>query len=667
MNLTSQAIVPNIGLPPEQFAAAFPFHIAINRNLVVVQTGRTLQRICPDAAPGIAVDRVFRLAQPEGQWSFEWLVENHRQLFLLVHLASGLQLRGEFIALPGERRLLFLGSPWFTDSAEISERGLDFEDFAIHDPAVDLLQVFQAQKMALADAKKLLAKLSAQRAELRTANERLQQQENESRKLALIAARTDNSIVLTNAEGRTMWVNEGFTRLTGYTLEEMLGKKPGAVLQGPGTDPATVRHMSEQLRQGKGFRAEILNYSKHGRCYWLATEVQPIHDDQGRLTNFMAIQSDVTLRRSAQQRLAIQFEVSRALAETANLTAAIPQVLQSICENLGWQVGEFWRLSGERLLMVEIWHPPEVRVPNFIHASRTTEFTRGIGLPGRIWATAQPAWIPNVSSDANFPRGVAAADDGLRGAFGFPVFVQETLWGVAEFFGRKIEEPDEALLKTFSTVGHQIGQFIERQEAEESLRETNTLQRAILEGANYAIISTSPDGIIQLFNPAAQRMLGYTAAEMIGRQTPVAFHDADEVGARANELTAELGREVKPGFETFVAKAERGEPDEREWTYIRKDGSRFPVLLSVTALFDERGRITGHLGVAFDLTLRKRDEEKLRTMLSELERFNRVMMNREERVLELKREINQLLATVGQPPAYSSVVGTKDNHPRQSR
>jgi hypothetical protein len=118
----------------------------------------------------------------------------------------------------------------------------------------------------------------------------------------------------------------------------------------------------------------------------------------------------------------------------------------------------------------------------------------------------------------------------------------------------------------------------------------------------------------------------------------------------------ELGREVVPGFEAFVAKAELGQPDEREWTYIRKDGSRFPVLLSITALFDEQGRISGYLGIASDLTLRKKDEEKLRSTLSELERFNQVMLRREERVIELKREINRLSMATNQPPAFKSVL-----------
>lgn len=606
MNSAGQSLPPAIGLPPEQFAAAFPFHFALDRDMKLVQAGSTLRRICRDLQLGVGLAEVFRAIRPEGGMSAEWVRQNSLRFFLLEHLTTKLQLRGEFVLLPGQDTLLFLGSPWFTDAAEITSFGLGFEDFAIHDSVVDLLQVFQASKMALADAKKLAAKLTTQRAELRDANERLRQQEAETRKLALIAARTDNAVVLTDAAGVTVWVNEGFTRLTGYTLDEVLGKTPGAVLQGPGTDQETGRRMGERIRAGESFSEEILNYAKDGRSYWVAIEAQPMQDDAGRLGNFMAIQTDITARRAAQQRLAIQFEVSRVLAEASNLAAAVPRLLQTVGENLGWQVGQLWRAVGDELRFSEVWHPPTVSVAGFVSISRTTEFRRDQGLPGRVWGAGNPVWISDVTQEASFPRKAVAVKEGLRGAFAFPILVRGEFWGVMEFFSRKIEEPDEALLRTFAIVGSQIGQFIVRRETEEALRDTNTLQQAILEGANYSIISTAPDGIIKTFNSAAERMLGYTSQEVVGKATPALFHDLDEVRARAVELTQELGRGVKAGFEVFVAKAMLGKPDEREWSYLHKDGNRLLVLLSLTALFDERGKVTGYLGVASDITERKR-------------------------------------------------------------
>ncbi len=139
----------------------------------------------------------------------------------------------------------------------------------------------------------------------------------------------------------------------------------------------------------------------------------------------------------------------------------------------------------------------------------------------------------------------------------------------------------------------------------DALRNSELRLRAILDNTNYSIISTEVGGTIRTFNRAAERMLGYTAAEVVGKHTPALIHDVGEVTERAAELSRELGREISPGFQVMTAKASQSEADEREWTYIRKDGSRFPVLLSITALRDRRDRINGYIGIATDITERK--------------------------------------------------------------
>ncbi len=148
----------------------------------------------------------------------------------------------------------------------------------------------------------------------------------------------------------------------------------------------------------------------------------------------------------------------------------------------------------------------------------------------------------------------------------------------------------------------------QRKEAEARLHALTTLRQAILDSANVAIISTDSQGLILTWNRAAERMLGYSAAEMVQVQTPALIHDGEEVVRRAKELSLELGQTLEPGFEVFIARARLGEPEEREWTYLRKDGSRLPVLLSVTALRGVGEEVTGFLGIALDLTERKRAE-----------------------------------------------------------
>lgn len=136
-------------------------------------------------------------------------------------------------------------------------------------------------------------------------------------------------------------------------------------------------------------------------------------------------------------------------------------------------------------------------------------------------------------------------------------------------------------------------------------RQLHEWQSVILENASCAIISTSVDGTILTINRAAERMLGYRAAELIGKTTPEIIHDREEVRQRAEEYSREFNIDLKPGFEVFVEKARRGGMDDSEWTYIHKNGSRFPVQLSISALRNSLGEITGYLGIATDISERR--------------------------------------------------------------
>ncbi|MEB3885432.1 PAS domain S-box protein [Lyngbya sp. CCY1209] len=156
------------------------------------------------------------------------------------------------------------------------------------------------------------------------------------------------------------------------------------------------------------------------------------------------------------------------------------------------------------------------------------------------------------------------------------------------------------------------------------LQEISSLQKAILDGTDYALISTDTDGTILTFNAGAERMLGYRAEEVVNRMTPEPFHDREEIRSCAAKRSAELGREISPGFEVFTVEPRLG-ANEGQWTYIRKDGTRFPVSLSVTALRDERGEVSGFLGVARDITDRKRAESDRRELLRKLSDFHRAL------------------------------------------
>ncbi len=145
----------------------------------------------------------------------------------------------------------------------------------------------------------------------------------------------------------------------------------------------------------------------------------------------------------------------------------------------------------------------------------------------------------------------------------------------------------------------------------QALLKTGALQSAIFNSANFSSIATDAKGVIQIFNVGAERMLGYTAAEVVNRITPADISDPDELIARAATLSEELATRIAPGFEALIFKASRGIEDIYELTYIRKDGSRFPAVLSVTALRDAQGAIIGYLLIGTDNTARKQAEEAL--------------------------------------------------------
>src|SRR6187399_2523041 len=159
-----------------------------------------------------------------------------------------------------------------------------------------------------------------------------------------------------------------------------------------------------------------------------------------------------------------------------------------------------------------------------------------------------------------------------------------------------------------------MGDVTERKQAEEALLKAGALQSAIFNSANFSSIATDEKGVIQIFNVGAERMLGYAAAEVMNKITPADISDPQEVVARAKALSAELETAIAPGFKALVFKASRGIEDIYELTYIRKDGSRFPAVVSVTALRDAQGAIIGYLLIGTDNTARQQVEEERRKL-----------------------------------------------------
>jgi len=201
------------------------------------------------------------------------------------------------------------------------------------------------------------------------------------------------------------------------------------------------------------------------------------------------------------------------------------------------------------------------------------------------------------------------------------------IYGVRELqhLARSFNNMTEQLIEEKRSLELRVEQrTTELTKANNELNELLNLHSEILQHSTFSIITTDIDGIITVFNRAAEQMLGYSAEELIGKQTPAIIHDANEVHERAKQFSEELQREVPVGFETFVIKSLLGLPNEHEWTHVRKDGSRFCILLSISCLKNDNGEVTGFLGIGVDITQRKAIEQELQRSKLNLDRAQKV-------------------------------------------
>jgi PAS domain S-box-containing protein len=272
---------------------------------------------------------------------------------------------------------------------------------------------------------------------------------------------------LAGTDGYFKHVNPAWETSFGYTREELLSR-PYLEFVHPDDREATSAEAAKIASGSSTLSFENRYRCKDGSYKWLLWSAV-VRAEKGLI---YAVARDVTERKREQARLAAQYAVTRVLAEAPTLAGATPRILQAICESLNWSVGAIWRVDQNQKLLrcVETWHMPSAQVQEFDRGTHSRTFPPGVGLPGRVWSQAQPAWIEDVTRDANFPRAAIAAQAGLHAAFGFPILLGAEVLGILEFFGHQIQQPDHKLLEMMGAIGSQLGQFIERKEAEDALR-----------------------------------------------------------------------------------------------------------------------------------------------------------------------------------------------------
>ncbi|MHC5737503.1 response regulator [Nostoc sp.] len=289
-------------------------------------------------------------------------------------------------------------------------------------------------------------------------------------------------VIVLDTQGQIVRFNQACEQITGYSFDEVKGRHFWNLFLLP-EQVEEVKAVFEQLRSGKGPK-EYESYwvAKDGGRRLIAWANTSLQDYEGYVEYIVGTGIDISdvseelrLRKRTEQHLKAEYATTRVLAESTTINEAMPQILQGICESLGWDLSEFW-IADQRanlLSLLNSWYKISFEMQEFDILSRQTTFAPGIGLPGRVWASVEPVWIADVVKDRDFIRSQIAAQAELHGAFGFPIRSGKKVIGVITCFSHEIQQADPDLAKVMNSIGEQVGQFIERKQAEEELQRQN--------------------------------------------------------------------------------------------------------------------------------------------------------------------------------------------------
>ena len=272
-------------------------------------------------------------------------------------------------------------------------------------------------------------------------------------------------------DGVIIYWNQGAEQLYGYARSEAIGRVSHDLLST--LFPETRDDFEATLVHGGEWTVELMRATRDGRHVLVESHLRMIKDRTGR-SLVLECNRDITSRKRAMQRLSTEHTVTRTLAECETQAEATGKILDTIGGGLGWEFGALWLVDREAnaLRCLDVWHTPSKSYQEFEAICRQKTFSSGVGLPGRIWASKEPLWVPDIVKDSNFPGAPIAAKENLHGAFAFPIMVGREVLGVIEFFNHEIREPDLDLINMTVIIGNELGQFIERERAEAALRES---------------------------------------------------------------------------------------------------------------------------------------------------------------------------------------------------
>jgi len=280
-------------------------------------------------------------------------------------------------------------------------------------------------------------------------------------------------IITMGGDGRVLEFNPAAERVFGFSRSEAVGKELAELIIPPRMREQHRRGLAHYLKTGEGpvigKRIEIAGVRKDGSEILVELAIAALKIDSSPI--FTAYLRDITERIRADRRRLAQYTIASLLAGSWTLAEASAPILETITSIGDWVLSAIWLYDEtvDELRCRTVWHVPSAQLENFAGFSRTTQFKKGEGLPGRVWQSEKPAWIYDVTVDLNFPRAPAAAEAQLRGGFAFPLFAGRAVNGVIEMFSHQVVEPDPDLLQLVTALGSQIGLFIERRRVEQEL------------------------------------------------------------------------------------------------------------------------------------------------------------------------------------------------------
>jgi PAS domain S-box-containing protein len=374
--------------------------------------------------------------------------------------------------------------------------------------------------------------------------------ESEARKAAVLETALDCLITMDH-EGRVVEFNPAAERTFGYPRPEAVGRPLAELIVPPALRERHRQGLRRYLATGESAilnrRLEMTALRADGREFPVELTVARIPTDGPPL--FTAHLRDISDRERAERLRNARLAVTQVLVQSSTLHEAAPGLLRAVCEGLDWAFGALWRVDQAAGVMrcEEAWHAPAIPVTEFQALTERYCFAPGVGLPGRVWASGRPAWIPDVGADDNFPRAPAALRDGLRGAFAFPVLLGGKILAVLEFFSPEVREPDDDLLEMMTGIGGKIGLFIERQRAEARLRHSERVSRFLAEAsAALAGLTDYESTLRQVAWLAVPFFADWCAVDLVEpdgsvRRLAVAHADPDKV-----RLVEDMGRRHPP-------------------------------------------------------------------------------------------------------------------------